>query len=343
MDKFDLTPKHVRMHVPGPRIREIYIAPNRENRASSLNGVVDEIEQFIASHGLRLQGRFAFYMRSIRRSLLPPEHPDHIAPERPAFSRWELELRQLHDIANAFSSSDTNADYRKLLEFVLSGQALPSGREDPTARNHQFHLFLAARLRRIGYVASIREPDIEVALGADTFVVAAKRVTSQARLFRRIVEGEKQVRRSGRCGIVAIDLSEIAFPSAGRLVIGDVDGVGLSLNDELGRLLDLERNQILRTIDRSIVKAIIGHIHVVVESPQGWGNHSSFLTYYLVPPEDRWHRILRELTARSGRRDVALAVPRPDFVAGPVMGRWLSTTPGAPGVKLDELRPTPPS
>ena len=60
----------------------------------------------------------------------------------------------------------------------------------------------------LSYYLSSLEPDLMCQLDDFTFSVAAKRIKTRAQLFKRIKEARKQIIKTGKPGIIAIDISQ---------------------------------------------------------------------------------------------------------------------------------------
>lgn len=123
------------------------------------------------------------------------------------FLHYRIDVRMLRTILRQLGD---NQEFRPLLSELLSGPQLRQRREKSSVRDLQFQLYLAAVLHRAGLTVVNEEPDIGVNIGCRRFAIAVKRVRSPKKLLVRVKEGIEQIRRSGRQGWVALDLTLLA-------------------------------------------------------------------------------------------------------------------------------------
>lgn len=95
------------------------------------------------------------------------------------------------------------------LGWLLKGSGDPRYDSNPTARNTQFELVVAAVLRLAGIpLIRIAEPDIQIDGPGGSFGLAVKRVTSKRKKTwqTRVTEASRQLRRQGLNGFLAFNL-----------------------------------------------------------------------------------------------------------------------------------------
>lgn len=130
---------------------------------------------------------------------------------------------------------------------ALSGAATALEDSNPLARNTQFELFVGGLLKKAGYDPVFREPDILFTLDGTQVGVAAKRLTSGKKFFKRLREGGNQLKRAGLWGLVAMNLDALAdapnvmgraneldslVKKAGKIVTSPLEKLGARALDE---------------------------------------------------------------------------------------------------------------
>lgn len=100
---------------------------------------------------------------------------------------------------------------RQKLELMLSGAELEEDDRNTLARNTQFELYVAAILTMGGASVVLGEPDLRMLfINSEHVGVAAKRLSSENQLERRIREGIKQIQQSKMRGFIALNLDIFA-------------------------------------------------------------------------------------------------------------------------------------
>jgi len=95
---------------------------------------------------------------------------------------------------------------RRKIGKALEGPDCESETLNQEPWSTQFELSLAAHLVMGGISLRLDEPDIVIQDGDLTIGIAAKRLVSQAKYQRRVSDAEKQIRRSGLPGVIAIGI-----------------------------------------------------------------------------------------------------------------------------------------
>ena len=113
--------------------------------------------------------------------------------------------------------------------------------------------------------------------------VECKRLQSETQLLKRAKEAEKQITRSGRCGIIAMDCSDLCRPAGTLLDNSDPDGAEFGLSKRL-------ETDICPEVLRSLSPAILG-----------------FILFVRIPAMTYTGTILRPSGERFQRRDVILS------------------------------------
>lgn len=131
------------------------------------------------------------------------------------------EFTALSVIARSLAAATPSQKVRELLSLIIGGQDLPDDEKNTLARNTQLHLYIAALLAASGTGAEFEEPDLLVQINRRWVGIAAKRITSIKQFEKRISEGEHQLRRARKRGIVWIDFSDALLKQSGIFVFDD--------------------------------------------------------------------------------------------------------------------------
>jgi hypothetical protein len=128
-------------------------------------------------------------------------------------NRLYIEIEEFETIHSCLGRVPEVTGWQRRAESALSGSILATNDTNPAARNTQFELIVAAFLRSSGISVTFEEPDLHAQDEEGTFAVAVKRLRSKAKIAFRLKEARNQILKSGRPGIVAIDLSNVLNPS----------------------------------------------------------------------------------------------------------------------------------
>jgi hypothetical protein len=115
---------------------------------------------------------------------------------------------EFHFIARTFggTSLDGQAALRQALNQSLTGSLDPRVETNPIARNSQFELVAGSFLSAGGLPIAVAEPDLIAIIADEEIGVAAKRVTSRRKIINRVKAAVKQIERTERRGIVALNV-----------------------------------------------------------------------------------------------------------------------------------------
>lgn len=154
------------------------------------------------------------------------------------------ELLEFHQIA-VWLREENPVILGPKLDRALSGCADPAKetRENNVGRNTMFELSLAAEWRRAGLNVEIGEPDIQLTVGNQVFLVECKRPFSWPGIVSCLRHAKRQLRENGTSpipgapkGVIAISLNRVI--SEGQLLfftesLADRTRVGDLINSEL--------------------------------------------------------------------------------------------------------------
>jgi hypothetical protein len=175
---------------------------------------------------------------------------------------------------------------RDKIVLALTGARDPASEvaRNNVGRNTMFELLLAAEWRRLGLNVLIGQPDIQLNLDNQEFIVECKRPFDWSGVLRSMKDAKKQLRVSGvsavpggRKGLIAVSLTRI-------IAGGHTWFRGLSMSDkqDLGEIMDSAlianrwrwANKI--TFDESIA-AILFHLSLPADI--GNGEHFALLSF----------------------------------------------------------------
>lgn len=148
---------------------------------------------------------------------------DPASREAQVVYRALAELSSLSVIARALAVGSPSQEVRRLLRSVISGQDLPDDETKTGPRDNQHHLYIAAVLRNSGMEVQFAEPDLLVRVDGRHVGIAAKRITSAKQIDRRISDGQRQLRRAKKRGIVWIEFGDAIQKFSGVFTFDTTD------------------------------------------------------------------------------------------------------------------------
>lgn len=147
--------------------------------------------------------------------------------------------------------------------------------ESTDARNAQFELYVAALLSIGGFRIRLEEPDIVTSWRRVEFGVACKRVQTENGFDKAMKSARRQIERSGRPGIIAVDLTPAVRRGGNDRVSTHGDPAGEYLREGLCHFDDAFRAN-MRQDERSVLASIAFlHMRTVSHDIQSVGTHSS--------------------------------------------------------------------
>lgn len=96
---------------------------------------------------------------------------------------------------------------------MKGGKLLADEKNKKSARDFQFELFIGAIFKRGGYDVYFAEPDVVIHGSFGEIVIAAKRSRSMGNLPRLFEDADHQIDRSGKLGLIAVDISFLIMPN----------------------------------------------------------------------------------------------------------------------------------
>lgn len=170
-------------------------------------------------------------------------------PSRKLLHQLAADGRQLALAARELGRQPAVPGWADKMQIAVGGSLFPQSDREARARNTQFELFLAGCFRRAGYAIELEEPDFVVHPGAIAF--AAKRVRSPRKLQRNLRQASSQIVRSGKRGVIAIDLSVLVNPD----------------NDPLPISAAADVVDLLASVTSSFKEALARHLHRDIKTP----------------------------------------------------------------------------
>lgn len=124
-------------------------------------------------------------------------------------------------------------------------------------RDKQFELYLAARFKMAQISTTREEPDLLCRIDDYEFTVAAKRIKSRNQLFKRIKEAAKQIIKSKKPGLIAIDISPLQSEYYSPHKILELDNFKKAANDFIDIEFENKLNEIRKHTSNNRVIGII--------------------------------------------------------------------------------------
>jgi hypothetical protein len=165
--------------------------------------------------GIRVPGasRLREYVNVLAKALSYETRRRPTSAELAVLHRLYVELEEFETIYDCLGKDPEVVGWQRCAERALCGSILPRTDTNTAARNIQFELIVAAFMRSAGIEVTIDEPDVRARDEDGEFAVAVKRVRSASKVAYRLKEARNQILRSGRPGIIAVDLSSVINPA----------------------------------------------------------------------------------------------------------------------------------
>lgn len=183
---------------------------------SARNGFVDWLDrgehvlQTLQNNGVALKpgNRLLKHVQDLRQLHL--RNPTIVETTQQEFGNVDLALNAIviwNIICKALRQGLLRAPER--LKIAVDGSVNSFDDTNQLAKSIEFELLVVSQLLLAGYKVISAEPDFIMSMDGIEVAIAAKRVTSFSQLSKRAAHGWKQIRRSGRPGILALELSRI--------------------------------------------------------------------------------------------------------------------------------------
>lgn len=187
------------------------------------------------------------------------------------------------------------------VKLVLSGQNFPQPAPAHTfARDHQFELLVAALSRRAGYTISLSEPDVVINHPQSAFGIAAKRLKSWKQIPRHLKKARDQIVKSGRDGIIALDITPLYNPNNYILDVTAPSQATDKVEQTAEEFINTYSQGIIAAIDDERVFGIMVFMSglMYVRSIPRLGLSTRWSVRVLCRQEDPRDRVLHEFTRR---------------------------------------------
>lgn len=232
-----------------------------EELAADADKSVAKLQQF----GIRVNeaSRFMSYRRILKAIAEHDRSATQSATEISLAHQAVFEVQELVRILDAIDRTANQASWLIKLEIAVNGPPLiEDERRTSIARDTQFELCVASLATAGGLDVQLSEPDILLGRGPSEAGIAAKRVTSQSQLRKRIKQAAAQVARTEKPGFICLDLSLITHPREGFLQVGIPAQASTKVKADADSLCFECRRELLRMHSRirRYVIAVLVHV-----------------------------------------------------------------------------------
>jgi hypothetical protein len=175
-----------------------------------------QLEETLDKHGISnvKTSRIGQYLKVLEEFVANDADPKRRANLNwPLFHQALFEINRMSKVVETLLKQNSSSLWLPRIQMLVSGHFSPqTEKQNTTARDIQFELYVAAGCCNAGFEIEPKEPDILVHDFAGDFGIAAKRPKSRKTLEKNIRKGSNQIVASGMDGILAIDLSLIGNP-----------------------------------------------------------------------------------------------------------------------------------
>ncbi len=176
---------------------------------------LNAIERFETS-GVRVpqHGRLREYAKQFEHAVRAIETGEAGRLNLEYLHRALLDVTELSLIADQFATATPVNGFRYAANRAMKGgKLLGDEKNQSSARDFQFELFIGAIFKRGGYDVSFEDPDVIVRGSFGDVGIAAKRPRSMDNLPRLFEDADDQIDRSGKLGLIALDISFLIMPN----------------------------------------------------------------------------------------------------------------------------------
>jgi hypothetical protein len=174
-----------------------------------------------------------------------------------------VELSQLGTILRAARAAPNLSIWRSHLEKLISGTHPETPSKLSASWDFQFEALVAGVAQLSGYEIEFDEPDIVVKDGNITFGIAAKRPRTAAGIRRNLRKAAKQISKSNRDGMIALDCSVILATDRAITTISESHAVDF-VSDLLARFMQDNASEINRVRSERNLLAVLLALHMPV-------------------------------------------------------------------------------
>lgn len=256
---------------------------------NSLLGDLANLDLWLASMGVpaRSTDRIHRLMR-----LLTELNPRNVGPalsitreDRRLYMYSLAELVEFHQVFTWLKEEDPRVLGPKLIR-ALSGSVDPleESVSNSVGRNTIFELSLASEWRRAGLHVAIGEPDLQLVLGQQEFLVECKRPFNWPGVVRGLKDASRQLKKNGARakpgapkGVIAISLSRI-IAGGEQIFLADSMADKSKLQEIIERELAANRWRWWTSIrfDENIAAVLF---HLSLPADVGHGDHFALLSF----------------------------------------------------------------
>jgi hypothetical protein len=275
-------------------------------RFSSLLHRADKLLSQFRAAGIVVNpsSRFSRYAKQLKRAA----ESEYETPPDDVLRVWHrllIEVDNLDTIFGSLSAEPAVGGWQGKMQETLSGGMLRTqDRSDCRARNIQFELLVASVIRRAGYAIQLGGPDIIVKLETSEIGIAVKRPRSPTKIRTNIGVGQRQLKKAGLTGLVAVDLTILENASDKHCTTSNFAQTEATLIQRFSDTTGYIRWADARTIDTAVVFGLITHLAIPVWEPEE--RAISFIERWSVAPlvseADPRHPLLVALHDRVGER-----------------------------------------
>lgn len=251
-----------------------------ENIIGSLEWIINRFE----SYGINVNKTSRFYkfycdFIKINKSVIVPDNMDELLEGMRDF----FELRQIA------SSDEVLNNSKKELNELLGGNRIPSADKNPLARNLQYQLYLASIFCASGMMVYCEEPDFTFNYMGVKYSVAAKRLTSNSKINKRIKEAEKQILKYSYDGFIALSLDRLLDIKNPLIITMDHEVLNEATKDLLFNIIKNNFSQACFANRSDKIKGIILTLGIPSFTPgeMAFGYGFNLHLFPLVNPKDK--------------------------------------------------------
>ncbi|MEM6900994.1 MAG: hypothetical protein AAF583_14650 [Pseudomonadota bacterium] len=211
-----------RFHLP-EKLHSGLAVPHLLNDLEALVSSMNELG--IKTNGTRLH-RYHRYLKAAADGDLI-DHAFYFADLPDTHIRDEVDLRlyifrEVHELVWIWNGIKDNTPIgaTEKLKQIVGGRDFTPSDDDSTSRNYQYELRIASYFCRRKYSVDVsRQTDIVATSANERFFIECKRLSSEKQVVPKLNDAAKQLKKSmprssNTYGIIALDLTQVAYPGS---------------------------------------------------------------------------------------------------------------------------------
>jgi hypothetical protein len=258
----------------------------------------------LRKHGLHVAGGSRYHRYAIELRHASESSPALTSERLTVWHRAVIELYDLEAAVRVLATPPEVAGWLRLVQETLSGGVRRSDEvRHSRARDIQFEVAVATRLRASGFSVSFAEPDVVARRGDREIAFAVKRPRSRTKLAANVKTADEQMIRSMKCGLIALDITCVTSPTDRTIAYNNEVATYRTLAKVAGNFGSRNALTVARMVHTDYTYGLLVHVALPVANANDGtlGHVRSWSVTSLVHDSDPRTRLLKGLAQRLAK------------------------------------------